>query len=151
MDAERAVLHNEVYDIVRTLPLDGTEVAVDRDGWFGVARARIESGALVVETRGFRPSAWGLGGEEAHGGGDVPSSDKKTLTERFSISPDDRAMFYDYTLQDSAYLAEPKRGHVELTRVPVTTAIYPYVCDLESAGMWSRTRDDAPLLVTPRR
>jgi hypothetical protein len=149
IDAGYAVLHNEVYDIVRALPLDGTEIAVDPEGWFGVARARVEGDTLVVESRGFRPSAWGLGGEEAHGGGDVPSSDKKTLTERFSISPDERTLFYDYTLGDPAYLAEPKRGHVELTRVPAATSIYAYACDLESAGMWSRTRDDAPLRVTP--
>ena len=151
IDAEGAVLHNEIYDITRTLPLDGVEVAVDRDGWFGKARAHVEGDALVVESRGFRPSAWGLGGEEAHGGGDVPSSDKKTLTERFSTSPDERTLFYDYTLEDSTYLAEPNRGHVALTRVPAGTPIYPYVCDLESAGMWSRTRDDAPLRVTPPR
>jgi hypothetical protein len=147
IDERRAVLHNEIYDIVRTVPLDGGEAPADRDGWFGVARGHVEGAALVVESRGFRASRWGLGGEEAHGGADVPSSEQKRLTERFSVSPDGRTLFYDYTLEDPVYLTEPKRGRVELTRVPAETEMYPYVCDLESARMWSRTRGDAALRV----
>jgi hypothetical protein len=116
-----------------------------------VARARVEGDALIVESHGFRASDWGLGGEEAHGGADVPSSEHKTLTERFSVSADGRMLLYDYVLEDTAYLSEPKHGRVELARVPAATAMYPYVCDLESAGMWSRTRGDAPLQITPQR
>ncbi len=151
IDEHAAVLHNEIYDVVRTVPLDGHEAAADRDGWFGVATGRVEGAALVVESHGFRASRWGLGGEEAHGGADVPSSEQKKLTERFSLSSDGRTLFYDYTLEDPAYLTEPKRGRVELTRVPTETAMYPYVCDLESARMWSRTRTDPALRVPAAR
>jgi hypothetical protein len=148
IDERSAVLHNEIYDIVRTVPMGGGDAPVDRNGWFGVARGRIEGDTLVVESHGFRASAWGLGSEEAHGGADVPSSGRKKLTERFSLSRDGRTLFYDYTLEDPAYLTEPKLGRVELTRVPAETAMFPYVCDLESARMWSRTRGDAALRTT---
>jgi hypothetical protein len=148
IDKRSAVLHHEIYDIVRTVPMRGGEARVDREGWFGVARGRIEGDTLVVESQGFRASGWGLGGEEAHGGADVPSSERKRLTERFSVSRDGRTLFYDYTLEDPAYLTVPKVGRVELTRVPAETAMFPYVCDLESARMWSRTRGDAALRIT---
>ncbi len=72
----------------------------------------------------------------------------RTLTERFSVSRDGRTLFYDYRLEDPVYLTEAKRGRVELTRVPAETAMFPYVCDLESARMWSRTRGDAALRIT---
>lgn len=149
IEGRRVVLHNELYDVVRTVPIDGDEAPADHSGWFGVARGRVDGDALVVESHGFRPSGWGLGGEEAHGGAEVPSSEQKRLTERFSVSPDGRTLYYDYTLEDPTYLTERKRGRVELTRVPIDTPLYPYVCDLESARMWSRTRGDSPLRVTP--
>ncbi len=142
------VLHHEIYDIVRTVPMHGAETPADRDGWFGVASGRIEGDTLVVESHGFRASGWGLGGEEAHGGADVPSSERKKVTERFSVSRDGRTLFYDYVLEDPAYLTETKLGRVELTRIPADTAMFPYVCDLESARMWSRTRGDAALRTT---
>jgi len=143
IDEHNAVLHNELYDIVRTVPLDGTAAPADRDGWFGSASGRVEGDALVVESHAFRASGWGLGGEEAHGGADVPSSARKKLKEVFSVSNEGQTLFYDYTLEDPEYLAEPKRGRVELTRVPAGTVMYPYVCDLESARMWSRPRSES--------
>jgi len=147
IDEHTAVLHNEIYDIVRTVPLTGVPAPADKDGWYGMTSGHVEGEALVVESHGFRASRWGLGGEEAHGGADVPSSEQKKLTERFSVTPDGRTLIYDYTLEDAAYLTEAKQGRVELTRVPDGTEMYPYLCDLESAGMWSRRRGDAPLRV----
>ncbi len=59
--------------------------------------ARIDGDTLVVESRDFPPSRWGLGIEEAHGA-DVPSSERKTLTERFTAQPDGQTLVYEYTL-----------------------------------------------------
>lgn len=147
LEADRAVLSNEPYDIVRTVPLDGTTAAVDAGGWFGRERGRLEGGALVVESSGFRASKWGLGHDEAHGGRDVPSSEQKTLVERFSVLADGRTLVYEYTLTDPAYLAQPYTGRVELTRAPDDAEMYPYECDVESAAMWSRDAADPPLRV----
>jgi hypothetical protein len=151
LEGQQAVLYNEPYDIVRTVPLDGTTAAVDERGWFGRARGRIENGALVVESSGFPASKWGLGHDEAHGGKDVPSSAQKTLVERFSVLPDGRTLVYEYTLGDPMYLARPYTGRVELTRVPDDAAMYDYDCDLESARMWSRDAGDPPLRVGEQR
>jgi len=143
IDERSAVLHNEIYDIVRAVPLHGGEAPAGVDRTFGLVSGRVEGDALIVESQGFRASRWGLGGEEAHGGADVPSSERKRLTERFSASPDGDTLFYDYVLEDPAYLTGPQHGRVELTRVPAETQMYPYICDLESARMWSRDRGDA--------
>ena len=130
------------------MPLSGDEAPADSGGWFGTVSGRVEGDTLIVDSRGFRPSRWGLGGEEHHGGADVPSSERKTLTERFSLARDGKTLIYDYTLEDPAYLAGPQRGRVELTRVPEDTPMYAYVCDLESAAMWSRSRGDPALQIT---
>ena len=65
------------------------------------------------------------------------------------VSPNGRTLYYEYALEDPVYLTGPKRGRVALTRVHLDTPMYPYVCDIESAQMWSRTRGDSPLRVTP--
>ncbi len=150
LDAGRAVLYIEPYDVVRTVPLEGTTAAADAAGWFGRVRGGLDGGALVVESDGFRASKWGLGHDEAHGGADVPSSEQKTLVERFTVLADGRTLVYEYTLNDPAYLAQPHTGRVELTRVPDDAEMYPYECDLESAAMWSRDAGDPPLRVEPR-
>ena len=147
VEARQVVLHNEAYDIVRTVPLARRSAAVDANGRFGRARARLERDVLVVETRDFPVSLWGLGHEEAHGGGDVPSSAQKTLTERFAVTPDGRTLVYTYELFDPVYMTEPHTGRVELARVPDDVPMYAYKCDLESAAMWSRRPTDAPLRV----
>lgn len=151
IDAQRAVLYNEAYEIRRTVPLDGTTAAVDERGWFGRARGRIDGGALVVESSDFPASKWGLGHDEAHGGADVPSSAEKMLVERFTVLPDGRTLVYEYTLHDPVYMTRPHTARVELTRVPDGTQMYRYECDLESAAMWSRSAADAPLRVEEAR
>lgn len=151
IDAQRAVLYNEAYEIIRTVPLDGSTAAVDERGLFGRARGRLEAGTLIVESSEFPASKWGLGHEEAHGGADVPSSAQKTLVERFSLLPDGRTLAYEYTLHDPVYMTRPHTGRVDLTRVPDGTEMYRYECDLESAAMWSRSAADPPLRVAEPR
>ena len=149
LDGENVVLHNEAYDIRRTVPLAGVTAQVDARGSHGVAAARVEGDALVVESRGFPASKWGLGAEVQvlGGGADVPSSQQKTLTERFTASSDGRTLVYEFTLNDPAYMTKPYASRVELTRVPASVQMYPYECDPESAAMWSRDAKDKPLRV----
>jgi hypothetical protein len=149
IDERQAVLHHEAYGVVRTVPLNGPTARAESSGRFGTVTGRVEGETLVVESRDFLPSAWGLGIEEFHGGAVIPSSPRKTLTETFSVTPDGRTLVYAYTLYDPAFMSEPYSGRVELTRVPDDIEIHEYECDTESAAMWSRRRDDSPLRVGP--
>lgn len=149
LDGARVVLHNEAYDIVRTMTLGGPATPVDAKGQFGTASARFDGDALVVESGRYPASKWGLGADvqPLGGGADVPSSTQKAVTERYTVTPDGRTLVLDYTLNDPTYLTEPYSGRVELTRVPDTATLYPYTCDVESASMWSRDAKDKALKV----
>jgi hypothetical protein len=146
MTAGEVVIRHEIYDIVRRVPLDGTWADADPDGWFGKVRGSVEGATLVIESRDYPESGWGLGiaTHVLGGGADVPSSAEKTLTERYSVSEDGQTLVIEYTLSDPVYLSADYSSRLELTRVPDGTEMYPYECDLESASMWSRTVGDAP-------
>jgi hypothetical protein len=146
-DERQAVLHHEAFSVVRTVPLGAAPAAADPAGRFGRVSGRMENDVLIVESSGYLPSAWGLGIEEMHGGAVIPSSDRKTVTERFAATPDGRTLIYTYTLYDPVYMTQPHTGRVELTRVPDDVELYAYDCDAESAAMWSRDRADARLRV----
>ena len=73
-----------------------------------------------------------------HGGAVIPSSNRKTLKERFSVTPDGGTLVYAYTLYDPVYMTEPFEGRVELTRVPDDVQMHAYDCDVESASQFSR-------------
>ena len=137
---EAAVLTTEAYEIRRTVPLNGERVPADATGAHGNVHGRVEGNVLVIESDGFPASRWGLGAatQRNGGGADVPSSDQKTLTERYSVSDDGRTLFYDYTLSDPVYLRESYNYRVEFLRMPHETPMYPYECDVESASMFSR-------------
>ena len=137
---DRAVLRNQAYKVVRTIPLDGSEAPADPAGQFGIVRGRIDSGALVVESRAYPASKWGLGAatQIMGAGADVPSSPQKTVIERFSVASDGLKLIYEYTVQDPVYLETPFSHRVEWARLPSDTTIYPYDCDVESASQFSR-------------
>src|SRR5690606_14042679 len=96
------VIRNEAYDVHRTVPLGANYAPADPEGQWGRVRGRIEGETLVVESRDYPPSKWGLGAAtQINGGGaDVPSSEQKTLMERFSVSDDALTLLYEYTLFD---------------------------------------------------
>jgi hypothetical protein len=146
---DRATFRHELYDIVRTVPLGEQVASADRDRRFGLIAGRVEGDQLIVESRDYAASKWGLGiaTQPLGGGADVPSSDQKTVKERYSVSGDGQTLSVEYTLEDPAYLESAYNGRVELTRVPDTTAMYPYQCDPEAAAMWSRNAGSAPLRV----
>lgn len=149
MTANEAVIRHEIYDIERHVPLDGSWAAADPDGWFGQVRGRIEDGTLIIESRDYPASGWGLGiaTHVLGGGADVPSSVDKTVTERYTVRDDGQTLEIEYTLADPVYMSADYTSRVELTRVPDDTEMYPYACNLEAASMWSRTVGDAPLTV----
>lgn len=137
---QAAVLTTEAYEIRRTVPLDGSQAPADDTGAHGIVKGHIEGNSLVIESTGFRASRWGLGAatQRNGGGADVPSSDQKTLTERYTTSDDGRSLFYDYTLNDPVYLTQPYSYRITFQRVPLDTPMYPYECDVESASAFSR-------------
>ena len=92
LDGPRIVLHNEAYEIIRTITLGGPAERVDPKGQFGTATAKLDGDALVIESNGYPASKWGLGAEvQPFGAGaDVPSSAQKTVTERYTVSADGR-------------------------------------------------------------
>jgi hypothetical protein len=138
--ATQAVVRNQAYKVVRTIPLDGSEAPADAEQRFGIVRGRIDNGALVIESRAYPASRWGLGAatQIMGAGADVPSSIEKTVVERFSVSEDGLKLAYEYTVQDPVYLAAPFSHRVEWARLSSDTPIYPYDCDVESASQFSR-------------
>ncbi len=150
-DGEQVVIRNQAYDIVRTVPLSSDWAPADPDRAFGNVRGRIEADVLVVESRNYPVSRWGLGAAtQINGGGaDVPSSPAKTVTERFSVGPDSATLTYEYTLFDPAYMREPHSARIELARVPDNVPMYPYDCDPEAARMFSRAPGASLIEETP--
>jgi Family of unknown function (DUF6152) len=140
IDEDKAVVRNQAYNVTRTVPLNGTEASADSAGKFGTVRGRIEGAVLMIESRGYPASAWGLGAatQIMGGGADVPSSEQKTVIERFSASDNGLTLIYEYTVADPVYLTEPFSHRVEMARLPADTAFYTYDCDVESASQFSR-------------
>jgi hypothetical protein len=137
---DNVVIRNEAYDVRRTVPLGDEFQLADPKGQWGRVRGHIDGDALVVESRDYPPSKWGLGAAtQINGGGaDVPSSEQKTVTERFSVSADALTLVYEYTLFDPVYMREPHHARVELARVPDDARMIPYNCNVEAASMFSR-------------
>lgn len=144
-----AVIYNVPWEVERRIPLDGTPVRPRTDGLFGVVRGRVEGDAIVLESGGYLPSRWGLGSatQKLGGGVDMPSSQRKTLVERFSISADGQELVYAYTVRDPYYLTGPYSDSIVLHRVADTTPLYDYDCEVEAASMFSRTAQDPGLAV----
>jgi hypothetical protein len=134
------VIRNEAYDVRRSVPLGDEFMAADPNGYWGRVRGRIEGDTLIVDSRDYPVSKWGLGAAtQINGGGaDVPSSEQKVLTERFSVSDDALTLIYEYTLFDPVYMREPHNARIEIARVADDSPMYPYNCDADAASMFSR-------------
>ena len=146
---EVAVLFNEAWKVSRRIPLNGLPVRPRLDGLFGVVRGRVDGETLVLESGGYIPSGWGLGSatQKLGGGSDMPSSARKTLVERFSVSEDGQVLIYEYTLKDPIYMSSAYSGRHELVRVADDTPLYDYDCEIEAAAIFSRSSGDASLQV----
>lgn len=134
IDDEKAVITNEIYEVTRTVPLGDEFEQTEPTGKFGFARGRIEGDVLIVESKDYLPSKWGLGVAAFKGGADIPSSAKKHVIERYSAKDDGKTLRVDYTIKDPTYLAEPYVGWREFGRISDSTEIHPYECSTESAS-----------------
>jgi len=145
--ANNVVIRNEAYDVHRTVPLGDTFAPADPKGQWGNVRGHIEGDTLVVESRDYPVSKWGLGAAtQINGGGaDVPSSEQKTLTERYSVSDDALTLIYEYTLFDPVYMSRPHNARIEIARVADDSPMYPYDCNAEAARMFSRDAGESLL------
>ena len=139
ISGDQVVFHHEVYDVIRTIPLDEEPQPPNDSGYYGLAAARIEGETLVIESSDYPASAWGLAmAVQLGAGADIPSSEQKTVVSRFTPSADGLTISVDYTVDDPAYLTEPYTGHIDWTRVADDEPLYEYTCDTENAERFSR-------------
>jgi hypothetical protein len=149
VDGNAIIIHNQPWEVERRVPLTGQPVGTEPQGAFGVVTGRLEGTQVVLESERFPPSRWGLGSATQFlgSGTDIPSSERKKVSERFALSEDGLTLNYAYTLEDPAYLNQPFSGQLAFIRVADDTPMYPYDCEEESASMFSRTPNDAELRV----
>lgn len=147
IENDSVVIYNVPWEVERRIPLNGRPVRPRIDGLFGVVMGSIEDDTLVLRSGGYIPSRWGLGSatQKLGGGADMPSSQRKTLEERFSVSEDGQTLIYEYTVRDPIYLTSAYSDRHELFRVADSTPLYDYDCEVEAASMFSRSSNDASL------
>lgn len=140
LEERQAIVYHEAYDITRTIPLGSVPAAVEPTGVFGIAVGSIDGDELVIESSGYRPSAWGLAtAVDQNGvGADIPSSSEKSVVERFAVSADGMKLTVRYTLEDPVYLTGPYSSFAVLDRVDDDAPMYPFECELDSAARFSR-------------
>jgi len=140
IDDTEVVVRHEMYSVTRAIPLDSVPQRAEPTGVFGMATAWVDGAELVIESTAFPASGWGLGtaSDELGVGTDIPSSDRKKLTERFSVSEDGQTLIVRYRLEDPVYLTEAYSGRAMLDRVADDEPLYPYECELDSAQRFSR-------------
>jgi hypothetical protein len=141
------VIRNEAYDVYRKVLLGNDYAPADPAGQWGRVRGRIEGDALIVESRDYPPSKWGLGAAtQINGGGaDVPSSAEKTVVETFSTSQDGRELIYEYVLFDPVYMSRPHEADIRLRRAPADAEMVAYACNEAAARQFSRAAGESVL------
>lgn len=137
---KEVVIHYELFNISRVVTLGDDFMQSEPTGMLGEARARIEGDELVVETRNYPESGWGLAqaGDLNGVGADIPSSGQKRMVERYSVSADGLTLNVDYKLEDAVYLAETFVASAAANRVSDDEPIYEYTCEIDSATRFSR-------------
>lgn len=134
---QEVIIHHELYDIRRTVPLNAKPKKADPAGLFGLVSGRVDGDDLIVDSSHYAPSRWGLARAGTPFKGDVPSSAQKEMTEQYSVSDDGNTLTIAYTVSDPVYLAKPYSNTVTLSRVPDDTPM-EFECDLESATRFLR-------------
>ncbi|MBT5030761.1 MAG: hypothetical protein HOM55_00535 [Proteobacteria bacterium] len=137
---QEIVFHHEAYGVRRTIPLDTRPRLAELTGIMGMVSGRIEGDTLVIESRDYPASNWGLAlaGHTNGGGADVPSSPQKTVIERYTASDDGQILTIEYTVSDPVYLSEPYTAIIKWNRVADEEAMYPFDCEVDSAQRFSR-------------
>ncbi len=138
VDDQEVTLHFEYYDVIRNFTLDAPPRALGEDGALGVASARIEGDTLVINSEGFPASKWGLGQlRDTVRGTDVPSSEMKSVEERYTPTEGGLGIVLEMTVRDPVYLREAWSERREFRRVADDTPLYPYECDVSGASFFS--------------
>lgn len=132
---DAVVFVHEAYGITRTIPLNSNASQADSTGYMGVASATFENGILAIESSDYPASRWGLSSAAQPKGppADVPSSEQKTVTERYSVSEDGQTLTLEYRLEDPAYLTQAYTGSMTMSRASEDQVIYPFECEVDSA------------------
>jgi hypothetical protein len=140
-------IRNEAYDVYRTVPLGQEFALADAGGQWGRVRGRVDGESLIVESRDYPPSKWGLGAAtQINGGGaDVPSSADKTVVETFSVSEDGLQLYYEYVLFDPVYMSREHQARIVLRRAPDGSTMVPYDCNVLAASQFSRAAGESVL------
>ena len=134
VDGDELLLHHEYYAIERTVTLGSSDADISTPE-FGQRVGRFEDDVLIVESTNFPPNRAGLAASlEPNGNGfDVPSSDQKRFTERYTVNEDGGELAVEYTLEDPVYLSEPFVSTIVYHRVPEETPMYDFPCDADIA------------------
>jgi Family of unknown function (DUF6152) len=108
------VTRNEAYDVLRTVLLGERFAPANANGRWGSVRGRIEGDTIVIESKDYPASKWGLGAatQVLGGGADVPSSPQKTVVETISASADGLQLYYDYAVFDPVYMSREHRARI---------------------------------------
>ena len=126
-EEDRIVVEKDQSPLNRVIHLDGSAPPADYEpNILGYSVGHFEDdGTLVVETTGFSPTRWGL----TRG---IDSSDRKRITERFSLDENGYVMRVSYTVEDPVYLTGPvtREGGYNLIPEHEFTEL---PCDLETA------------------
>ena len=147
VDEGEVRFHHEYYSIVRAVPLSGEAVQAEPSGLFGRISGSVDGEAIVVESAGFPNLLAGMASDfDPNGvGADVPSSDQKRFTERYTLSDDGQTLLVDYTIEDPVYLTALYNGQTQWTRLAEGTPIEEFVCDAEIAAQSTSQGDSTEL------
>jgi hypothetical protein len=129
-------LQHEYFEILRTVRLDGQATKVDSGEMYGTAVARVEDDAIIIESTGFPNLAAGLASDfDPNGvGTDIPSSDQKRFTERYTVSDDGLALTAEYTIEDPGFLTGTYTNSTVWQRLADGTELVPFECDADMAA-----------------
>lgn len=129
-------LQHEYFEILRTVRLDGQATKVDSTEMYGTAVARVEDDAIVIESTGFPNLEGGFASDfDPNGvGTDIPSSDQKKFTERYTVSDDGLALTAEYTIEDPTFLTATFSNSTVWKHLADGTELVPFECDSEMAA-----------------
>lgn len=143
-EGDTVTLFHEYAQISRPVVLGSTDANVT-DAAYGARTGSFADDSLLVHSSDFPPMSAGLasGWEPNGNGADVPSSEQKSLVERYSVNEDGSMLTVEYTVTDPAYLTAPYTAEVKWYRMPDDAPIFEFTCDAEIA---SRSTSNAAVL-----
>ena len=116
----------EEFDGQRAIHLGMTEHPADVEpSYMGHSIGRFEGATLVIDTRHFEETVWGLGRG-------APSGTRKHLVERYTLADDGMRLDVEYRFEDPEYMTEPVAVTGEMFLKP-GYELEPWDCDAGAA------------------